>query len=665
MRRQSDAAGTREKNAARTTQLKRLPVPPLRQTLDGYLKSLEPFLLEDAARGGPSFEESMRLRQIWADEFEHGLGKVCQERLLDLDRKSPHNWLDDNFWLKKAYLEWRAPLVVNSNWWCLFKNDENIPLDVREGQDSHSVDGITPWQVRRAVWIVQRILKLRDTLTTWLTRYCAGIWFYDSSLKFFNVCRVPQRHCDTLTSPPPPSRETPLPAPFRQISVLIHDWCYAVEIYDKDGKIISYAETERRIRDAVLDASRRIAGGEEAVPVGVLTSDHRDTWASNREHLLSLTPSNRDTMNSIESSILTLSLDHYTLGKNATQPGDALQLSDVDFHLHNIRSGVNARNRWFDKAITIVVESNGRAGMMGEHSPCDALVPSVYGEYAVVEDIDAEGEFFPDRVPTIDGSDALETHPQDGWRRLDWTVDDRLRRECVEAEARAQAIIADSDDSVLWFDDYGGQRIYQEYKFSPDAFIQLAIQLAWYRTRGSFAATYETALTRMFKHGRTETIRTFSTNSRAFVLAMTDSSATICDRYASLQNAISSHVTLTRNAMVGKAFDRHFLGLKLSMWDGESCALFDDELFHRSQEWKLSTSGLSEGHQFLGTGFGAAYPDGYGINYLAGRDMIKFGIESKYSGPLTSTDSFKNAISLSLTEMNLICDAHKSLGSRL
>lgn len=57
---------------------------------------------------------------------------------------------------------------------------------------------------------------------------------------------------------------------------------------------------------------------------------------------------------------------------------------------------------------------------------------------------------------------------------------------------------------------------------APDAYIQQALQLAWYRTRGSFTATYETTLTRMFKHGRTETIRTHTNDSRAWVLAMMD-----------------------------------------------------------------------------------------------------------------------------------------------
>lgn len=63
--------------------------------------------------------------------------------------------------------------------------------------------------------------------------------------------------------------------------------------------------------------------------------------------------------------------------------------------------------------------------------------------------------------------------------------------------------------------------------FSPDAYIQLAMQLAWYHTMGEFTATYETALTRMFHKGRTKTIRTLSEESRAFVLAMADCSTSV------------------------------------------------------------------------------------------------------------------------------------------
>ena len=38
------------------------------------------------------------------------------------------------------------------------------------------------------------------------------------------------------------------------------------------------------------------------------------------------------------------------------------------------------------------------------------------------------------------------------------------------------------------------------------------------------------------------------------------------------------------------------------MLDNSRPKLFEDELFERSQTWKLSTSGLSAGHLFRGTG---------------------------------------------------------------
>lgn len=50
------------------------------------------------------------------------------------------------------------------------------------------------------------------------------------------------------------------------------------------------------------------------------------------------------------------------------------------------------------------------------------------------------------------------------------------------------------------------------------------------------------------------------------------------------------------------------------MGEGESHELLKDPLFAQSQQWKLSTSGLSQGDRFFGTGFGATDPDGYGIN---------------------------------------------------
>lgn len=44
------------------------------------------------------------------------------------------------------------------------------------------------------------------------------------------------------------------------------------------------------------------------------------------------------------------------------------------------------------------------------------------------------------------------------------------------------------------------------------------------------------------------------------------------------------------------------MGLRLLMREGESHPLFEDPLFGESQSWILSTSGLSAGDRFYGTG---------------------------------------------------------------
>jgi len=61
--------------------LPRLPVPDLRKTLDRYLQSIQPFLREDEERGLSLFEASYEKRVQWVDDFEKGIGRLCQHKL--------------------------------------------------------------------------------------------------------------------------------------------------------------------------------------------------------------------------------------------------------------------------------------------------------------------------------------------------------------------------------------------------------------------------------------------------------------------------------------------------------------------------------------------------------------------------------------------------------
>ncbi|KAF4597238.1 hypothetical protein EYR40_007690 [Pleurotus pulmonarius] len=652
--------------------LPRLPVPPLRKTLDRYLKSIEPFLLEDEAKGGQPFYDALALRTKWADEFERGIGTVCQERLLALDKESPHNWLDDNFWLDKAYMEWRAPLVVNSNWWLVFAHDKSIPQP-----PTSSRAGITPWQVRRAAWLVHRTLQYKDTIaaTASSDNTRTGIWLRENIARIFNVCRIPQPQRDVLAPAPPPSS-----AATRCIVVTVHNWFYLVEAF-VDHELLPVSALEHKLRAVVRDAAQRLQRGEKAPRIGALSADERDKWAANLSHLLSVSEQNKRTHESIVHSLIGLSLDDTThslhrspdalppslsSASSSFDPTHPSQL-ELDAHLHTIRSTTaNVSNRFFDKAYTIIVDPSARAGATGEHSPVDALVPSIVGEYSVVQDID-QGAFNDTLSSDIDSAWFDNETNSNGWSRLNWDTDAYIEKECDEAVARAKAIIEDSDDSVLWFCDYGTDWIKTVAQMAPDAYIQQALQLAWYRTRGSFTATYETTLTRMFKHGRTETIRTHTNDSRAWVLAMMDPRCSPSQCAALLHRAIAAHTSLTREAATGRGIDRHLMGLQLLLKpaNGERSELFSDNMFQRSSTWKLSTSGLSAGYLFRGTGFGAQYEDGYGINYLAAADQIKFGIESKHSSSLTSTALFQTAVVDSLHDMKLLFEPQRQLISHL
>ncbi|KAH8099965.1 acyltransferase ChoActase/COT/CPT [Cristinia sonorae] len=652
------------RHASSRPTLPRLPVPDLRLTLQRYLVSIEPLLREDAERGGPAFEPALEQRRRWVEDFENGLGKLCQERLHQLDKASPHNWLDDNFWLKKAYHEWRAPLVINSNWWLSFVNDPSVPLDVQLGHNSRALignTGLTRWQIRRAALLVHRVLEFKaqlDRQEIYPDTTRAGIWFRRTTSHIFNRSRLPRPSCDVFSTPPSASDRSS-----RTILLCVHDWFYAVDVLDDSFQPLPVRELEKRILGIVADVHRRLSEGASAVPISVLGADDRDQWASNLDYLLHLSLRNRKTLSSINHSLIALSLDPYTYVRpshSATSEYPLLQPDapdEVDDHLHNLRSSHPerpARNRWWDKPFNLIVESNARAGAIGEHSPCDALVPSIVAEYAVVQGID--DTMFGGPIDLTEPHFSSSNVDMASWRRLDWDTDAYIEAQCIEAEKRIKCLVNNSDDGAMWFNAYGTSWIKEFARQSPDAYVQMAMQLAWYRTRGTFTATYETALTRLFHHGRTETIRTLSNDSRAFVLGMDNSSLTTEERRKLLERAIQTHTNLTRAASTGKGIDRHLLGLRLVLRSelGEDHPLFSDELFSRSQTWKLSTSGLSAGHQFRGTGFGASEADGYGINYLAGPDVIKFGIESKHSSPLTSTQLFKDAITQALLDMRLL-----------
>jgi carnitine O-acetyltransferase len=148
--------------------------------------------------------------------------------------------------------------------------------------------------------------------------------------------------------------------------------------------------------------------------------------------------------------------------------------------------------------------------------------------------------------------------------------------------------------------------------YSPDAFVQQAIQIATHRLWHEQVGTYESTQVRPFLHGRTETTRSVSTESAALVARMglraryddvNDESARR-DKIRLLQEAVNSHGKYISNAAQGYGVDRHMLGLMLLCKEGEALpSLYGNPVFQRSKRWRVSTSHLTHPY-FENWGYG-------------------------------------------------------------
>lgn len=434
--------------------------------------------------------------------------------------------------------------------------------------------------------------------------------------RVFGVTRIPAVPHDWNTASVHPAKS-------KHITVICRNNFYHVDVLAEDGTGLPLEDIERALYEIVADARKA-----DGPAVGVLTSDGRDEWARAREHLLT-SPTNAASMRSIEDSLFNVSLDSDVLtlpSDHAGAPHSATPDS-VDAHARNTSgAGRGGHNRWFDKAMSLVVEPNGRAGLMGEHSPCDALIPSIVIDFCLGVPSPKPHEAFPSVPQTAEKGSGKGVK----WSKLAWEVDAQTETNIATASEAARKIAAGSDIGMLWYDEYGAEWIKKVGKQSPDAYLQLVLQVAFANVKGRQSPTYETASTRLYRHGRTDVIRSFSKESYEFVKGLRDGLSTK-ELYPLLSKATQAHNAQTRSSSMGKGIDRHLTGLRLvydsqedgpvpeseekhvDSWKGAQL-LFNDPLLAQSQTWKLSTSGLSAGDRFAGTGFGAGYPDGYGIN---------------------------------------------------
>lgn len=143
----------------------------------------------------------------------------------------------------------------------------------------------------------------------------------------------------------------------------------------------------------------------------------------------------------------------------------------------------------------------------------DASIMSHLWEYVVMEELTGNSY-------TEDGDCAGEAEflPPPPPKRMAWDLKHPdIVTAIKEADSDAQKLLNDLHLHIFTHDDYG-KGFMKKCQLSPDAFLQMALQLAYFRDAGRFSLTYEASITRLFREGRTETVRPCTIESAAWVI---------------------------------------------------------------------------------------------------------------------------------------------------
>jgi carnitine O-palmitoyltransferase 1, liver isoform len=207
-----------------------------------------------------------------------------------------------------------------------------------------------------------------------------------------------------------------------------------------------------------------------------------------------------------------------------------------------------------------------------------------------------------------------------------------------------------------------GKGFIKTCRVSPDAYIQMALQLAYYRDFGKFSLTYEASMTRLFREGRTETVRSCTIESAAWVKAMEDKSVSNAERVRLMNEACKRHQQGYLDAMCGRGVDRHLFCLYVvSKYLEVESPFLRDAL---SEPWRLSTSQTPMGqtpktdlrkHPGIASASGGFAPvsrDGYSVSYIvSGEELIFFHVSSIKSCNVTDTDRFAKQIVQAMSDI--------------
>jgi len=624
-------------------QMPSLPVPNLNITLEKLKESVSPVAMN-------SIEFARTLTLI--DEFAKSAGPKL-DSLLRCKAKQTKNWMTHDWWVNEIYLKSRQPLVINSNPSMIFPK---LPFEV--ASQRAVVDLVSQF----VSCIIDFKISLMNGYNPEAT--CSDNEFrlepslcYHQYKNIFGSTRVPGEQIDSVKFV-----EFDGHGDAFNLVVSFRGKFFEIQINDIENekdRVSEIAVILDKIISSVKHEPQDITGA------GVLTTTDRTNWAKTHRLLDS------DSMSAIEAAQFVVCIDTIAAGSEDYSKTLLEAPSGSESHLAALGRQVlhgdssNVGNRWFDKSLQLVVVTDENAdrfvgaGINYEHSFAEGVVIAKMIEYCFDRTLrkyrsNANDDFFAKQQ-------VLPQKPAVFRQLKMFNSNNRhtIATSLKQARQDFASQVNQFDLSYLAYKNYGSNAI-KSWRCSPDSWFQVALLSGYYALHKRLGPCYESASTRRFAYGRTETIR-----------SLTKEVAEFCQepKYDTLQAAVASHKKFANSAIVGEAIDRVLMGYRMTfnelrannwVWgipafhnvrdmneNNESSAdvlsreqadlaevfsddeiatitaFFNSELIQRSTRYALSTSQVPSIHPDIYMSFGPLLADGYGCCYnISGHKIV-------------------------------------------
>ncbi|CAC5425186.1 CPT2 [Mytilus coruscus] len=599
--------------------LPRLPIPPLEKTCERYLTAQEVILTP----------EELEKTAVITNYFKNHDGQELNNILIAEDKKNKHTSYVTEAWFD-MYLKARESVVLNYNPFIVFHNDPKPEYQNQLLRATNMlVSSMRYLKTYRSKVLEPEVFHLNpgksDTLKfrnfvrrlpesiSWYGAYWYKAFPLDMSQYFrlFNSTRIPKHGKDELFTD-----ETA-----KHILVMRNGNYYIFDVIDRDGMVLAPDVIMAHL-NYILQDSRPAP----EYPVGVLTSENRDTWATIRQQLLN--SGNENTLQLIDSAAFVLTLDDCA-------PKDPNDITKNFLH-------GDGKNRWFDKSFSLIFDKEGVASANFEHSWGDGVAVVRYIN-EIYKDSTENPKVHPDTKPAnVDSSKIVQC--------LDFKLDNNVKEAIKTAKINFDKHVGALDQHHLEYFKIT-KKTAKEFRMSPDSLMQLAIQMAYYKQNGKFVATYESCSTAAFKHGRTETMRpaTMYTKQACEMICKQNITASQLELGKALMNCSDLHNKLTKDAAMGNGFDRHLFALRnLAEKNGMKTEMFSDPNYTKINHIILSTSTVASPSINIG-GFAPVVRDGYGVGYSIEDNRIGYNVTSY--PPATNVRDFIQCLNDSLDDI--------------